>query len=143
MFIKRVELLVVMSQCFAETDVVLLTGGDGTETSVEVFDPLGQCKVQLPQLEVGRQGHTSNYDGSNLLLCGSNDGSGVSSCSHWVEGTFQHHSQLREVRWRHAGVTLGGTVYLVGGWGGRTMETLSGGNSWTSGPSMKLGRNWA
>lgn len=128
------------------TDVVLLTGGSG-RISVEVFDPLGQCKVQLPQLDKRRQGHTSHYDGSNLLLCGGDIVRGIFSCSHWVNGTFQHHSQLREDRDEYAGVTLGGTVYLVGGYGypsqKRSMETWSEGNSWTSGPSMQQGMSYA
>ena len=141
--------------CF--TDVVLLTGGyanfqsatsrnDENFTSVEVWDPLGQCQVQLPQLPIRRVFHSSHYTYSDgrLLLCGLDPDSGFTSCSHWVDGKFKHHSQLLESRMMHAGVTMGDYIYLAGGMsGGRSMESLSGGNTWSRGADMLQGREGA
>ena len=125
-------------------------GGLGTFTSVDVWDPLGQCQVQLPQLATGRYYHSSHYTYSDgqLLLCGVKV-TGVTSCSHWVNGTFQHHSQPLEERSEHVGVTMGDHIYLAGGAWGKyrnvksSMEILSGGKTWARGADMQQGRHRA
>jgi len=139
------------------SDVVILTGGTGdhpgslgTFTLVDVFDPLGECQVQLPDLPLGRYGHTSHYIEDELYICGgfpqagSNFfNSGYPSCSHWVDGTFKHHSQLLEDRGAHSGVAMGKHIYLSGGgWPFKTsMETLGVGNTWISAPHMQEKRS--
>jgi len=164
------HVLLCLAVAGADTDVVILTGGSETSTpgsetstplhstSVEVFDPLGRCQVQLPQLPVPRLVHSSHYtqDG-RLLLCGGWNAfgsSGRSSCIHWVDGTFQHHSQLLEGRGAHAGVTMGQHIYLAGGvnitnanvngtviHGDSSMESLSGGKTWAREVDIPQGRD--
>ena len=99
---------------------VLITGGDGTEQTAEIYHPDKDSACVLSDLPDERYGHTQ--DGS--LLCGGTVTN--RSCRRWNADTGARDlvtESLTEDRFYHISWTPAGgsATYLIGGW--RSFET--------------------
>ena len=115
---------------------VLITGGDGTEQSAEIYHPGRDTPCVLPDLPDRRSYHTQ--DGS--LVCGDLylHAESRRSCHRWNAdtGTWDLVTEsLTEKRMGHISWTPvdGSATYLMGGWESeKTSEVINKDNSVTS-----------
>ena len=105
---------------------ILITGGYGTDHTVEVFLPSTSTSCELPGPVLGRFGHTQD----NLLACG---GCCSSSAGHSCEefspatGTWARTHTLQRERWYYVSWSVEeGTILMGGGYSGtgRTSEIV-------------------
>jgi len=104
---------------------ILISGGDGAETSVEVYYP-GAGGCVLPSLPDRREGHTS--DGTTL--CGG--GYTRTTCTTFSSGQWVTSHALAEERYYHTSWNNKeeGKIILMGGWySGRTTEAITEGEN--------------
>jgi len=92
--------------------IALITGGDSTLNSVEVYgDGVHQYLYNLPD---ERYYHSLSFTDSVLLLCGG--GSTPSSCLSYSESQqWVSHSNTISKRYWHSSVSMRGKLHLLGG----------------------------
>jgi len=97
---------------------VIISGGEGTETSIETFPAEANCTIP-PFPQPGRKGHSLSVikDGTELVACGGRDT--LTDCISWRSGQdeWTHYATLSQERYQHAAVVLNKQVILVGGSG--------------------------
>ena len=91
---------------------LLLAGGYGAETSVEVFSPSTGQSCMLPSLPDQRYDHTAN----NLLLCGGEHAFTGTTCLTFSSGKWFTSHTLVEERSGHTSWQTEQGVVLMGGW---------------------------
>jgi len=105
---------------------ILISGGYGAETSVEVFSPDYQCV--LPSLPDQRSHHTSN----NMTLCGGISYPELTNCITFSSGLWVTSHAMAEKRVYHTSWNIKeeGKIILMGGGynGGNTTETITEGD---------------
>ena len=102
---------------------ILITGGEGTYNSAEVFFPSTSTSCELPELAVLRVDHTLN----TFLLCGGGDDAAGHSCEEfspaagiWV--TTSH--TLQEERHNHVSWSVEEGTILMGGYYSQTTSEI-------------------
>jgi len=97
---------------------LIITGGQGAETSIETFPPDDANCMNIPPFPAGRIGHTLSVveNGRQLVVCG---GSGAeTSCISWISGEeeWTHYATLRQRRTAHAAVRINERIFILGGY---------------------------
>ena len=106
---------------------VRITGGGGSETKAELFNPQSNRSCPLPPFSPGRYGHSSCAD----LLCGASAPASDTlrgSCSYINDASytiFLREKRAEHLCWKLPGEQTG--VLLLGGWDSpKTTERISG-----------------
>ena len=99
---------------------LLISGGDGAMTSVDIFVPSTGHSCSLPSLPKGREGHTM----SGLTICGG--ANTMTTCLQLSSGQWTVSHNLTQMRYRHSSWQSDNGLVLMGGWGDRglTGQTL-------------------
>ena len=103
---------------------ILITGGDDTDKSSEVFLPWSNTSCQLPSLPDRRSHHVQ----AGNMVCGGFNSSAVRSCVKWIGGwVTQARVRLSGVRSQSSVWARDDTMVIMGGvrQAGRTSETVS------------------
>ena len=97
----------------------MITGGDLSFRSVELFDINSRESCLLSELPDKRFGHTMNKQmicGGNLETMGVTSGSNFSNCLEFYEGSWRSSQTLQDVRKHHNSWLMeDGRVLLMGG----------------------------
>jgi len=95
---------------------LIITGGGGTETDVEVFPTNTTCTIP-PFPSPGRLAHSLSWVNDTLVACGG--GSTKKSCISWKKGqdSWEDFHTLRQPRYYHAAVVVDGEedIIILGG----------------------------
>merc|ERR1711962_1926180 len=86
---------------------LIITGGYGAETDVEVFPANASCKIPSFS-QPGRYGHSLSVINDTLVACGGEDT--MTTCISWKKGqdSWEDFHTLNEARYYHAAVVVGG-----------------------------------
>ena len=115
---------------------MMISGGNGSETSVEVISPSGGS-CTLPPLPSPRTSHTLTLGGGSALACGGWGGAGR-SCARLTGGGWSSSHGLQQGRAGHASWAVTSGVILLGGAASpRTSEIVWHGDD-ASSPSFPL-----
>ena len=94
---------------------ILISGGAGAGTSVEVYSPNYHCVLpSLPLPGMGMSGHTSDQG----TLCGGSEPSTRTTCLTFSSGRWVTSHALAEMRWSHTSWNNKeeGKIILMGGY---------------------------
>jgi len=118
---------------------ILVTGGSGARTSVEVLSGAGTPLCTLPPLPTGREYHTQD----GLISCGGYDDDYIRTCTKLTtEGWVVSHNLLED-RYEHSSwQSPAGLVLIGGGYPYNTTELLSSSDSSSSYNFTLLYRTW-
>ena len=115
---------------------MMISGGNGSETSVEVISPSGGS-CTLPPLPSPRTSHTLTLGGGSALACGGWGGAGR-SCARLTGGGWSSSHGLQQPRAGHASWAVTSGVILLGGAASPRTSELAWHGDDASSPSFPL-----